>query len=814
MHKILVFFFLFVSCSIVIAQNIRLTGRVIDASSGEPISYANIAVQHTTLGTISDPDGYFDFTFPRQAGDTIVFSSMGYLQTTAPITGFSLRDIVVNLTPSNINLPEVVIVPGENPAEVLLRKIIKAKPQNNQEEFAFFSCEIYNRVRFDLNNFDEDLKQSRLLRPFSFVFENTDTSAVNGKTYVPVFITESVSDFYFRKNPKTYREIIKASKVSGFENESITQFLGNMYVQTNIYDNYIVLFDKNFVSPIANNGLTFYRYYLTDSITMENHRCYRIDFKPKRKQELTFEGYMWIDSATYAVCSFAMTMAPDANINYVGYLYMTSDYVYYDSLWVKDKESFIADLNLMPASKESPGFFAHKVTSFKHYNLSEPSDFGVFDESGLVIRAENFGNTSEAYWQNIRHDSLMAEDAGVYEMIDSIQNVRAYKTWADIIQMVATGYWVGKNLEYGPYASLLSFNEAEGTRFRFGMRTSNEFSTKIMPYGHIAYGLSDEKFKYGIGAMYMLSKIPRRSVDVQFKYDYELLGKSENAFREDFFFSTVFSRQPLSHLTMIRQLKFKYEHEWLSGFSVHLLFHYKELFSSADNSFSFRTDGFLKQKNSITSTETGIQLRYAHKERFVSGEFERKSLGSKYPVVRFRAFRGFDEYTYWRLSLNITHWFNFRNLGWSKYSLDAGMISGTLPYPFLKLHEGNESFVFDEMAFNMMNYYEYVSDQWVSMYYTHHFDGLFFNHIPLLRKLKFREVIWAKALVGSLSEENRTYNILSDNTTALSVPYIEAGVGIENILRVIRVDAGWRLTEKTHSKTGGFTLLIGFQFYL
>ncbi len=806
--------FVFAAGSSLFAQNLLFSGYVMDAETHEPIEFANVAILGTTSGTTTNQNGYFQFYAQKPSSDTIVFSAVGYERKKIPANMFTKEGITINLLPANINLPEVVIVPGENPAEIILRKVISAKSVNNQENTEYYSCLVYNKLRFDLNNFDEQISQRRLLRPFAFVFENTDTFPETNKTFLPVFITESISSYYYRKSPQTRREIIRASNMSGLENESVSRFLGAMYQQTSVYDNFIMLFEKNFVSPIANNGLLFYRYYLTDSIISDNEKFFKIDFVPKRKQELTFTGHMWIHDPSFAVHSFQMTTAQDANINYVNYFFMAAEYEPAENTWVKKRESVIADFNMLSANSSTPGFFAHKITVYQNHSFDPPQDDKIFARQEFVIREDGHASHSDDFWIQNRPEMLSKHDLAVYEMIDSVTNTKAFRTWSDIVQLITTGYYVGKYLEYGPYMSVVSFNAVEQTRFRFGIRTSNNFSTRFMPNAHIAYATGDEKFKYGAGGILMLSKIPRRLINFQYKYDYELLGKSENAFREDFLPATLLTRNPNNKLTMTRQFRLLYEYEWFSGFSTNLIGVHKEMFAPLNQDFFFKNKTAIISQPSIITSEVSAEIRYAYKERFVGGEFERISLGSKYPILRVRTTMGFGDYEYQKLHLSFSHWFNVRTFGWSKYIINAGKTWGTLPYPLLKMHEGNQSFVFDEMAFNMMNYYEFLSSQWVSMYYTHHFDGFFFNRIPLLRKLKLREVVWGKILVGNLDSENYNYNILPENMFVLNEPYVEAGVGIENILKVMRLDAVWRLSHLNNPNISKFTLLIGFQFYL
>jgi len=221
--------------------------------------------------------------------------------------------------------------------------------------------------------------------------------------------------------------------------------------------------------------------------------------------------------------------------------------------------------------------------------------------------------------------------------------------------------------------------------------------------------------------------------------------------------------------------------------------------------------------NSIITSEIGLNIRYAHREKYVIRDFDRINLGTRFPVFNLRYAYGVPgmingEYEYHRLQGSVSQWFNIGNFGWSKYILEGGQVFGTLPFPLLVLHPGNETFIFDEYAFNLMNYYEFISDRYFSIYYTHHFNGLFFNKIPLLRKLKWREVIFAKGLVGTISDANLRYNKLPDVTYMLDKPYFEAGAGIENIFKIIRIDGIWRLSHRDNAKASNFAVFLSLHF--
>ncbi len=802
------------------AQVTKLRGKVTDAITGEPIPFVNVYFKGTTIGTSSDLEGIFSLE-SRGASDSVAASSMGYITAIKYAQKNKFQEINFELAPDQISLSEVVIVAGENPADILLRKVIENKSKNNSERLEYYQFEAYTKIGLDANNITEKFKNRAILKPFQFIFDFVDTSSITGKAYLPVFMSETMSDVYYRSSPKTRREVIKASRVSGINNQSISQLLGDMIQQVNIYDNYITLFQKNFISPISGAALLSYKYYLVDSAMLDNHWCYKLAFKPRRKQEFTFVGNIWINDTTFAVKQFEMQIAEDANINFINELVLHQEFTEVDGgYWMLSKDHLISDFNVTARdSAKNIGFFGNKTTTYRNFLINQPKDKEFYNSAVITSIADNADERSEAFWINARHETLTARESKVYHMIDTLKTLPVFNTWVDIIQMVVSGYYVHGNMEWGPYGSIFSYNQLEGYRFRLGGRTSNAFSTRLMLDGYLAYGLNDKQLKYGAGFMYMLGKNPRRVLSAHTKYDVEQLGQSQNAFREDFFLASLFRRNPADKLSMVKQYDGLYEHEWFNGLSNTISLNQRSIWSSGRIPFNLEcTDGdCLRQTRVLQTTEIGFITRLALQERFVMGEFERVSLGGKFPVLELNYAYGVPglfngDFEYHRAQISVKHWFNVLSWGWSRYSIEAGKIWGKVPYPLLKIHPGNETYVYDESAFNLMNYYEFVSDQYISFYYTHHFVGAFLNKVPLLRKLKWREVAQVKGVIGNVSRQNLSYSELPKGTYTTGKPYFEAGLGIENIFRIFRIDAVWRLSYYDHADITKFGVLVSMQF--
>lgn len=781
----------------ILAQTTVVHGKVFDAETKEPLPFVNIAFQDSKIGTITDLEGNYSLE-TYYATDTLIASFVGYNSIKLEIIKDREQQLDFPMKSSSVQLGEVIIKPTEqeNPAHVILRRVIAHKKVNDRKKLEAYEYETYNKVEFDLNNLSEKFVNRKIFKPFDFIFDNIDST--DEKPSLPIFMTESLSEFYYRQNPKAYKEFIKATKVSGVENESVSQFLGDMYQNVNVYDNFLTVFGKNFVSPIANFGLGYYHYYLTDSAYIDKRWCYKLEFLPRRQQELTFVGEMWINDTTYAVKRVEGTIAKDANINFVDKLWVRQEYQQVEhEVWMLTKDQLVVDFNI---EDESLGIYGRKTATYKDFAINEPRDGKFYAGADNVILAEDVNGQSDEFWDENRHVALTEKEENIYHMVDTMKSIPQFRTYVDIITLVVSGYYVRGQVEIGPYFKALSFNDVEGVRFRIGGRTSNDFSKRLMLEAYTAYGTKDTEVKYSLGGQYFLSKQPRQFVGMYYKHDLEQLGLSQTAFSQDNLLVSIFRTNPANKLTQIDEFKIYFEREWFQGFSNRLMIRQRKMEPKGSLHYFYRDpDGIVSDVERIITSELSLNTRFAYREKYVSGEFERVSLGTKYPVLEAHLAYGLpnlfnSEYEYWKLVMRIDHKLQLGPLGYLRYWLEGGKIWGALPYPLLEIHSGNETFFYDESAFNTMRYFEFVSDRWSSFAFTHHMNGFFLNRIPFLRKLKWREVWGMRALVGDFDAKNEEVMLLLDGMNTLNEPFAEAHVGIENIFKILRVDGIWRLS--------------------
>ena len=423
---------------------------------------------------------------------------------------------------------------------------------------------------------------------------------------------------------------------------------------------------------------------------------------------------------------------------------------------------------------------------------------------------------SDDFWNEKRPESLSENEYKVYDMVDTIQQIRAFRTYVDIITLFVNGHYEMKYVDIGPYFTMVSFNQVEGLRLRAGGRTNSDFSTRLGLSGYLAYGTKDQRFKYHGAGRYFISKSPRQIIHLSARKDLEQLGQSANAWRTDNILSSVFRRAPF-RFNAYEEYKVGYEVEFIPGFSTKLELGRKDIWSVGDVLFQREYgDGTLYDINRISTAEVGINVRFAYRESFISGDLDRISLGTKFPILEFNArlgIKGFlgGDCEYQRLSLRISDRFPINPIGQSEFILEAGKIWGTVPYPLLQMFPGNQTYFYDDHSFNLMNYYEFISDQWVTLFYTHHFNGLLFNKVPLFRKLKWREVATMRSAIGGLNKKHKAELQFPANLYDLNKPYFEAGVGVENILKIFRVDAIWRLSYLSNPNVVPFGVRLTFQ---
>lgn len=785
----------------------KITGQVFDKATRETMPFAHVRVPRSAIGEPTDLEGNFTISIQNPPVDSLEITAMGYrtwkmrLDPKKPI-----QELTVELERSEHDLKEVVIRPGLDPAIKLMRKVVAAKPRNDPDKLDAYSCELYNKLEVDIQRLSRaQFEKIPGMKAFGFIYDNYDSTS-DTVPFLPFFLTESLADYYFRKDPSGRREVIKATLVKGIKNETITEFLGGMYVKLNAYKNRIPVFDKNYVSPISDNGELYYKYKILDTQTVHDHTVYRLQYAPRRSGENCFYGDFWIADSSFAVQRINLELPKEANINWVSRMSLFQEFrPMGDSLWTVAKDKFVVDFNLPYAGKKAPGFIARKTAIYTDYDTSAGAAAAGLDNPQYhkdVVITDSARETTDAQWENLRPEALSKNERAIYRTADTLQTLPAFVRAKNWVRFLATGRKEVGVFDIGPVWSFYSNNPIEGHRFRFGGSTTEKLFKDVQLAGYGAYGTRDERFKYNASVLWLPDREPRNSFLLSYSSDLDRTTSyyDQAPRNNDNIFTNVLRKRGLSwRAAFVNECRFEWGKEYYSGFSHKLILLHRNFdpyaplprnFHNADGQFT----------PTLVSTEAGISLRLAWKEKFLSGKFRRISLGSKYPIVEARFAHGFkgllgSAYKYNKVSLTVTDKVRLGALGKGRYTLFAGKVYGALPYPLLEVHPGNDFYSYNPRAFNMMNRYEFISDEYAGFMWEHNIGGGIFNYIPLLKKAKLRQFWTAKGVMGQLSGENKALNMNKGFPfrTLESKPYIEIGTGVENIFQLFRVDFIWRV---------------------
>jgi hypothetical protein len=799
--KIIVCAFLFLATLPLFSQTTKIYGIVKDKTTGEGLPFVKIHFFDSKISTLSDSIGNYVLE-SYYATDSIRFVYDGYEGRTFKITKDVSQEINCQLGEREIIAGEVTIrPPDELPSTKLHKRLVANKDANNREKLLSYNYEVYNKIQLDLNNIGDKFKSKGLVQKMDLVLNYLD-STESGDTYLPVILSESISDYYYQKNPKKKKEIVNATHITGISNLKLDQFVGDMYLDVNVYDNYINIFSKSFVSPAANFARSFYKFYLEDSTFIGDKWCYKLRFKPKRTGDLTFEGEMWINDTTYAIKKIIGRISQDANINYIQDLYFEHDFNEISpEVWMLTNEKMIASVNITENSKTN-GLFARKNSSRMKFKINNELPKEFYKGDNTVEISDSAKIRDKEYWVTHRHTPLSVQEKNIDIMVDSLNEVPVFKALKRLTYSLTTGYYLLNKIEIGSLPNLFSVNPVEKYRFSVSLRTSNNFSKRLEIGGRLAYGSGDEKIKYGVNIRYNITPKKRGMLTTYYNYDIQQIGQSPNASTVGSTFGTLFRTGPLDKLTFVQKVGINLEKDIKKDLILYGGFEWKEYTPLGKAIYIHLNDKLNNTDtiNLITTSEFIARVRWTKDEEFIAGSFDRVTVTSKFPIFSLQGIFGVKGlfgglYNYQKIEFQMDHTRQIGVLGRIKYGINVGQVFGSAAYPFLKVHEGNQSYYLSSTAFNKLNFFEFISDRYVGGYVEQHFGGLFFNRMPYVKKLKLRLVASSRATYGSISDRNIREMVIPTFTKKFDkLPYAEATVGIENILKVLRVDLVWRLT--------------------
>ncbi|MVN75305.1 carboxypeptidase-like regulatory domain-containing protein [Hymenobacter sp. HMF4947] len=827
-----------------IAQITTIEGTVTNAKTKEKLPFVSVSVPQAALGTNTDEEGHYTLRIPAQY-TSVVFTYLGYRTITKTLVAGVPQEINVQLTPSSALLNEVVIKGSkppryrnkENPAVALIRQVIEHKEQNRPESYDYVEYEKYEKMAFSFSNLSEKFKNKKIFRNYQFLFKKQDSTAAGGVNILPVYLEEKLNKEYYRKNPEKLKSVALGTKQVQFDkhfidNEGLSTYFNRMYQDIDIYDNNIALLGNQLLSPIANNSPTFYQFFITDTLKQHTPQLIELSFLPRTKGDMLFKGKLYVTlDGNFAVQQADLSVDKRINLNFIKSLDASLEFAENpDKRYHLSKTDLAIDFGL--SQNKGSGFYGERVVTYRNYLINKPQPASIYDGPALVAN-DSAANRPATFWQQNRPDSLSQIEKAIYTNVDTLQTIKSFRRTLELFTFVLSGYKGFGPFEIGPANTFYSFNPVEGFRLRLGGRTTPELSKRIYFETYSAYGFKDQKWKYYLSSTYSLNNksiytFPQNFIRASFQRDTKIPGQELEFVQEDNFLLS-FKRGVNDKWLYNDIYRLDYVHEFNNHFSYTLGFKKWQQSPAGGLYFQNIQNDRINPIPNLNTTELMLSLRWAPKETFYQGKLYRSPIISPNPIftARFSAgVKGFfnGEYNYQNVSLNATKRFYLSQLGHSDVTLEGGYIFGQVPFPLLDIHRANQTYSYQLNSYNLMNFLEFSSDHYASLFIDHNFNGFFFNKLPLIKHLKLREVASLKLLYGGIREENNPnahpelYQFLRDaqgqpTTFALgSQPYAEASVGVANIFKLFRLDIVKRLTYLDNPNVAEWGLRGRFKF--
>ena len=822
----IILLFLFFSAALL--GQTKVGGKVVD-DFGDPVAFANVIFKNSKEGVITDENGNFYFE-SKENYSTLVVSFVGYQTKEIKLKPGLNTGLKIELV-YGTELKEVVVYTGKtskknNPALDILRKIWERRRKNGLKMFKQYEYEKYEKVEFDLNTIDSAFMNSKVFKGMEFVFDQIDTSSISGKTYLPIFINETLSEVYGDNEAKKTKEITKANKNSGFgSGDGVNTFIKDLYADFDIYDNYLKFFDKDFVSPLSRTGINVYNYVLNDSMFIDNKWCYNIVYYPRRKNELTFKGDFWVNDTTFAIKKINLEASKSANINWVKEIYIEQEYeVMNDSVFLLKRDYMMSDFSFSK-KEESKGVYGKRTTLAKNHKFDIKKD-DKFYKKEVNFYDNAIYNKPDEYWEENRFEALNKNEAGIYKMLDTLKEVPRFKRIYSLASILGSGYieipkW---KMDYGPIFSTFGYNDVEGQRIRAGGRTYFGPNDKWRIQGYTAYGFRDNQFKYGISGRWMVNPNNRLILSLGNRRDVEQMGvsltTSNDVLGRSFASSALFASGVNNQLTSVNLTTLGFEIEPLKNFTFQTNLTYRTL-KSASNEFSLDYYTDLSQteiKSQVKQSEINFVAEYTPKRKTVGYGVDRMDVDFNYArffVSYSNGLKGVlnSDFNYQKLQLYYRQPTLIGGFGRLFTTFETGKIFGEVPLGLMGVIPGNQSWFVIENTYNLLDYYDFVADEYASLHLEHHFNGRLFSRVPLLRKLNLREIIGIKGVYGRVSDENVMLNASGLTYVAPEDIYWEYHAGVGNIFKVLRVDFAWRGSYLEMPDARKFAIRASFGFY-
>lgn len=813
-------------------QNTVIKGVVSDSVSGEKLAYVSLIIKGTTTGTMTNEDGTFSLS-ATTSKDTLEVSYLGYDTKLVKINRGKENHLNIKLRQSEVSLEEVTIRPKkekyskkENPAVKFVKQVISARESNDPYNQDYFSFDKYEKIIIAKNDYKPKPKNSNKPGKFDFLSEFVDTLDI-GTTILPISEKEKIATIYYRKEPKSQKELVRGSKSSGVDEilsrDGFRQFLNEVFKEVNIFQNDIPLFLQRFVSPLSTMGPNFYKYYLLDTLEMEGKQYVDLGFVPFNSESFGFTGHLYVTlDSTFFVKKVNLNVPHDINLNFISRMAIEQTFERTpDGSRLITKDDINVDFKLTEKSK---GLYARRLNVYSNHSFTQPEAeiATIFDESSPTIIEKQAYNRKKDFWEENRPaEAAKKNPKSVSELMAKLRSVPIFAVTEKVVSVLVGGYIPTRKdpemnkFEFGPMNSTINGNAIEGARFRVGGATTPVFNKNLFFEGYAAYGTRDKKMKYDALVEYSFTdrkeyrlEYPMHSLRFEYMYDINKLGQKYMYTSKDNVLLAI-KRKKDTRATYQRLAELTYTREHYNGISYNAIIRNRREYATEYARFDqIGKDGTLTPIPHYDMTELELRFRYAKDEKFYQTHSQRIPITFDaliFNVSHVMAKKGFlgSSYNYQRTDIGIQKRFWFSAFGYVDLITKAGKVWNKVPYPLLILPNANLTYTIQPETYTNMNAMEFINDEYASWDLTYYMNGALFNRIPLIKKLKWREVFCFRGLWGHLTDKNNPekngenlYLFPAGSGTLGKAPYMEASVGIENIFKFMRLDYVWRLNYR------------------
>lgn len=811
-----------------------ITGVVVEESTGDTIPFPSVQYKKEKIATSGN--AYGRFSIKRLNGEKLTFSAVGYQELTILIGPNTPSEMKITLKTDTKQLKGVTVKTKRskysrknNPAVELMKRVIAAKKRTDLANHDYYQFNKYQKITFAINDIKPTELENEKLKKKKWLINQIETCPYNNKLILPLSVDETVTRNIYRKDPKTEKSIIMGQSSSGVNDlietgDILNNVLKDVFTDVDLYDDQIRLLQYPFTSPIGKDAISFYRFYIVDTVYVDRDKCFHLQFLPNNQQDFGFRGEIWIlADSTLHVKRCNLTLPKKSDVNFVDNLQIIQEYTRLpEGDWALTTDDMFVEMSI---AKFLTKAIVIRTTRMSDYAFDELPD-KLFKGKTKVLHESNAMMRDEAFWDKYRSVELTKSESSMDAFINNLSQQKAFKyiifgVRAFIENFVETGSQNHPSkVDIGPINTMISSNFIDGVRTRISAQTTANLNPHWFLSGYYARGWDSRKNYYKGELTYSFNKkeylpreFPKRTLT--FTSTYDVCSPSDKFVHTDK--DNVFTALKWTSVEKMmfynrQQLSFEREEEW--GFRTTISLKTEE--NEACGDLFFKPLSMVGMEDAMTgqgkfrTTEARIELRYAPGETFINTKQRRLPVNLDAPVFTLshttgiKGFLGGDyDYNFTEASIYKRLWLN----SWGKIDILAkgGIQWNKVPFPLLIMPAANLSYIISDETFNLVNNMEFLNDRYASLDISWDLNGKIFNRIPLLKKLKWREWLGIKCLWGTLTDKNNPTLAANAGDGMLMEfpegsyimdskrPYIELIAGIHNIFKIIHIQYVHRL---------------------